>query len=78
MPLLFIPELFLIIYTIIVDEAVVLIGDLLPGSEACARFGLIDPGHGGSRGRRLWVLFLRNGVAGVDPVEVHVYGLCEV
>jgi len=77
-PLLFIAEIFLIIYTIIIDKAVVLSSDLLSGGKTCTRFGLVDSGHGGLGSGRLWVLFLRNGVASVDPVEVNVYGLCEV
>lgn len=76
--LLFIPEILLILHTLVVDEAVVLSGDFLSGSEACARLGLVDSRHSGSGGCWLWVLFLRNGIAGIDPVEVHIYWLCEV
>ena len=76
--LLFIPEILLILHTLVVDEAVILSGDFLSGSEACARLRLVDSRHSGSGGCGLWVLFLCNGIAGIDPVEVHVYGLCEV
>ena len=76
--LLFVAEVLLVVHTLIVDEAVVLSGDFLSGSEACARLGLVDSRHSGLGGCGLWVLFLRNGVAGVDPVEVYIYGLCEV
>ena len=76
--LLFISEVLLILHTLVIDEAVVLGSDFLSGSEACARLGLVDSRHSGSGGCGLWVLFLRDGVAGVDPVEVYIYGLCEV
>jgi hypothetical protein len=76
--LLFIPEILLIFHTLVINEAVILGGDLLSRSEACTRLGLVDSRHGGLGGCGLWVLFLRDGVAGVDPVKVYVYGLCEV
>ena len=76
--LLFIPEILLIFHTLVINETIVLSGDFLSGSEACTRLGLVDSRHSGLGGCGLWVLFLRDGVAGVDPVEVYVYGLGKV
>jgi hypothetical protein len=76
--LLFIPEILLIFHTLVINEAVILGGDFLSGSKACTRLGLVDSRHGRLGGCGLRVLFLRNSVAGVDPVEVYVDRLCEV
>lgn len=76
--LLFVPEVFLVIHTLIVDESVVFSCDFLSWGKTCTRLWLVDPGHGGLGRGWLWVLFLSDCVASVDPVEVYIHGLSEV
>jgi hypothetical protein len=75
---LFVSEIFLVVNTVVINKAVVLGCDSLSRSQAGARFGLADSGHGGLRGGGLWVLLLCYGVASIYPVEVNVHGLSEI